>query len=121
MTQGTFLRSPWSQRVVILDTEDTAPPVSLEGASFGGVFAEDSFDGSSLTWEVTHYTDRDPDPDNWAWFAATDGAGTPLETTIAAEEYAPLPPELFGARYVRAVASGVQSSGDGVIIFYLVG
>ena len=120
MTQGTFLRSPWSVAVTIPDTEDTGSPVSLEGASFGGIFAEASFDGSSLTWEVTHYTDKDPDPDNWDWFGATDGLGSPLTTQLSARDYAPLPPELFGARYVRPVSSGANT-GDGVIIFYLVG
>lgn len=101
--------------------------INIERASFGGVFADASFDGGEITWEVAFTSGRFPDADveadstNLTWYDAVDGAGSAIPPTqISAGEYAAIPAELFGARFLRGTSDTVQT-GAGFVTLVLKG
>lgn len=115
-------RSPENRPVTIADGESTSNVIDIENAAYGGIFADASFDGASLTWEAA-YTERGADrtdPSTFTWFDVTDGSGAAVTTTIGSGDYAPLSPYLFGARFLRAT-SNTSQSGDGLLTIVLKG
>ena len=127
MSSGAaFRRSPQNATQHFADGQTAGTEaINIEAFSFGGVFADASFDGTAITWQVAYTRGRgapadvESDATNFTWYDAVDGAGNALPaTTISAGDYAPLPPELFGARYLRGT-SGTMQSGAGFVTLVL--
>ena len=98
--------------VTIASGAATSGAVDLSDLALCGVILPATFDGTTLGFTVattadgTYYTLRN---------AST---GTDVAFTATASKYMALDPALFaGVRYVKAVASGNQSTTDTVLVF----
>ncbi len=93
----------------IEDGDTESDVVSIEGASFGLLFAPAEFDGSSITYNV-YYTDKNTP----VAYPLGDGSGGTVTTVIAAGEPQPVDPIVFGARWLQLVSNAAQSGADAV-------
>ena len=76
----------------------TATEIDMRFFSTGFVIVENSGTDVTITWYVSHKKGGD-------YFAYTDGAGSPVTTTIVKNEAVPLPTALAGAHWVKAIGN----------------
>ena len=98
MADTNFLRAVWAQTVVIDDSATTSSAVDVGDASFGLLQVPSGFEGTSVTYTVATTT-------GGTYYPLYDGVGAAISTSVSAGQSVALPPELFGARSFKVVAS----------------